>query len=91
MKNEDYPYENAKGTCRTDRNKIVVRVTGGNQIDVNEDGLADALANYGQLSVCKTFLILPRYGGFTRAFSSLWNAANQRFHHKQAAQNFNCV
>ncbi|CAF4871387.1 unnamed protein product [Pieris macdunnoughi] len=52
MTEADYPYEQVKGQCRTDKSKIAVTVTGGSQLGVNdEDSLQDALANYGPLSI----------------------------------------
>ncbi|CAH3846944.1 ervatamin-B-like [Pieris brassicae] len=52
MTEADYPYENTKGQCRTDKSKIAVTVTGGSELGVNdEDSLKDALANYGPLSI----------------------------------------
>ncbi|CAK1549630.1 unnamed protein product [Leptosia nina] len=52
MREQDYPYEAVKGQCRTDRSKIAVKVTGGQQLGVaGEDGLKDAVASYGPLSI----------------------------------------
>ncbi|OWR55820.1 putative Cathepsin L [Danaus plexippus plexippus] len=60
MSEEKYPYEEGKGQCRTDKSKIVVKVTGGSQLTVSsEDDLKDALANNGPLSIalfiCREF------------------------------------
>lgn len=52
MRESDYPYENAKRQCRTDRSKIVVKVTGGRKLGIfSEQALQDALVNYGPLSI----------------------------------------
>ncbi|KAI8427492.1 hypothetical protein MSG28_002024 [Choristoneura fumiferana] len=49
---ENYPYESKEGTCRTDKSKIAVKVTGGIEIDTStDDKLKGALAQYGPLSV----------------------------------------
>ncbi|XP_038218623.1 procathepsin L-like [Zerene cesonia] len=52
MREEDYPYEGVKGQCRTQRDKIVAKVTGGSQLGVSgEDDLKEALASHGPLSI----------------------------------------
>ncbi|XP_022131212.1 zingipain-2 [Pieris rapae] len=52
MREADYPYEGRKNQCRTDKSKIAVTVTGGSQLQVNDEySLQDALANYGPLSI----------------------------------------
>ncbi|CAG4972972.1 unnamed protein product [Colias eurytheme] len=52
MREEDYPYEGAKAQCRTQRNKIAVTVTGGNQVFVSsEDELKETVANHGPTSI----------------------------------------
>ncbi|CAG4972964.1 unnamed protein product [Colias eurytheme] len=52
MREEDYPYEDAKGQCRTQKDKIAVKVTGGDQLFVSgEDDLKEAVASHGPLSI----------------------------------------
>ncbi|CAG9567502.1 unnamed protein product [Danaus chrysippus] len=60
MSEDSYPYEEAKGQCRTDPSKIVVKVTGGSKLTVtSEDDLKDALANNGPLSIA--LIICPEF------------------------------
>ncbi|XP_073941394.1 uncharacterized protein [Choristoneura fumiferana] len=57
---EDYPYEENEGTCRTDKSKIAVKVTGGIEIEtLTDDQLKGALAQYGPLSVAMNGWGLP--------------------------------
>ncbi|XP_045511044.1 serine-repeat antigen protein 5-like [Colias croceus] len=52
MREEDYPYEGAKAQCRTQKNKIAVTVSGGNQVFVSsEDELKETVANHGPTSI----------------------------------------
>ncbi|KAI8427490.1 hypothetical protein MSG28_002022 [Choristoneura fumiferana] len=58
---EDYPYEAKDDTCRTDKSKIAVKVTGGIEIDTStDDKLKGALVQYGPLSVAMNGWGLPQ-------------------------------
>ncbi|XP_045511041.1 cathepsin L-like proteinase [Colias croceus] len=72
MREEDYPYENEKAQCRTQKDKIAVKVTGGSQISVSdEDDLKEALASHGPLSasVCVDDQFKAYTGGVFRPSS----------------------
>lgn len=50
----DYPYNASQGQCSADPSKMVVKITGAEILDINNEKLLkDALYNHGPLSIGK--------------------------------------